>query len=399
MTALLAWVDHDAAARQRMHQVLALFRERDMRDELGIGAIRDSISDQLFPGTNTIQTRLRYMLFVPWVYQTLESKRVSSAAVAGRARDLELQLADVLKTDGDRGGVFGWRAGHGLQRLPSSVYWSPLGSWGIRRFEGSQDEYHRALDAIYRRRRQAEPSEEGDGEVFLTWDSELPPIPPDFPSSESCALRADEAAYLRDRIIFSHPSSFLAAVVRAKKKQALKIPFPWLYPDSAHLAKDHQELLHNGRLFSEVIFGAAICYNLLLAKVAARDQLVEKRSNDLSAWVEQTDWNAIAEWDLRRFWVLVLGKGHQIGFKTQAFVEDWIRLAQANAGSPDRLLETAEPLIRAREGRLKGARSRFTNQRARDQWGGEAGLYRLDYRWRTVRGLLDDLYRGLEARQ
>ena len=37
MTALLAWVDHDAAARQRMHQVLALFRERDTRDELGIG--------------------------------------------------------------------------------------------------------------------------------------------------------------------------------------------------------------------------------------------------------------------------------------------------------------------------------------------------------------------------
>jgi hypothetical protein len=397
MTALLAWVDHDAAARQRMHQVLALFRERETRDELGIGAIRDSIADQLFPGTNTIQTRLRYMLFVPWVYQTLESRRVSSSAVAGRAREFELQLADVLKADGDKDGVFGWLAGQGLKRLPSSVYWSPLGSWGIRRFDGSQDEYHRALDAMYRRRRALEQMEERDGEVLVTWDPELPPVPPDFPSNQSCALSAAEATYLRDRIVFSHPTSFLAAVVRAKKKQALKIPFPWLYPDATQLSQEHQELLHNARLFSEVIYGAAICYNLSLARIATRDELVQKLEDALSVWMQETDWSAMAQWDLHRFWGLVLGKGHQIGFTTQSFVEGWIRLAQANTGSPDHLLETAEPLIRVRESRLKGARSRFTNQRARDQWGGSAGLYRLDYRWGTAAKLLDDLYKGLGA--
>ena len=73
-------------------------------------------------------------------------------------------------------------------------------------------------------------------------------------------------------------------------------------------------------------------------------------------------------------------------------------LAQTSASSSEHLLGSAEPLIRARETRLKGARSRFTNQRARDQWNGAAGLYRLDYRWGTVVGLLDDLYKGLGAR-
>ena len=69
MPSTLTWLDHDPTARERSLRILALFRVRDSRDELGLGAIRDSFSDKLFPGTSTIQTRLRYMLFVPWVYQ------------------------------------------------------------------------------------------------------------------------------------------------------------------------------------------------------------------------------------------------------------------------------------------------------------------------------------------
>ncbi len=36
-----------------------LFREEEARDGLGIDAVRDALSDLLFPGTSTIQTRLR----------------------------------------------------------------------------------------------------------------------------------------------------------------------------------------------------------------------------------------------------------------------------------------------------------------------------------------------------
>jgi hypothetical protein len=67
MTSRLTWIDHDSQARERSLRILALFREKESRDELGIGGIRDAIADRLFPGTSTIQTRLRYMLFVPWV--------------------------------------------------------------------------------------------------------------------------------------------------------------------------------------------------------------------------------------------------------------------------------------------------------------------------------------------
>ena len=66
MLSALTWIDHDPATRERTLRILSLFQKRDSREELGLVAIRDSFADRLFPGTSTIQTRLRYMFFVPW---------------------------------------------------------------------------------------------------------------------------------------------------------------------------------------------------------------------------------------------------------------------------------------------------------------------------------------------
>ena len=76
-----AWLSYSESERRKALDVISLFRERDTRDELGIGVIRDAFADLLFPGTSTIQTRARYFLFIPWVYQRLERKRVRSVEI------------------------------------------------------------------------------------------------------------------------------------------------------------------------------------------------------------------------------------------------------------------------------------------------------------------------------
>lgn len=82
MPAFVSWVDSSSAERERMKRAVALFKERDTVDELGFGTIRDILSDALFPGTSTIQTRLRYFFFVPWLYQSLERRSgVTSATI------------------------------------------------------------------------------------------------------------------------------------------------------------------------------------------------------------------------------------------------------------------------------------------------------------------------------
>jgi len=84
MPSVLAWIDHDSKARERTLRILSLFQEKESRDELGLGSVRDSFADQLFPGTSTIQTRLRYMLFVPWIYHSLEEKRLPAESFRSR---------------------------------------------------------------------------------------------------------------------------------------------------------------------------------------------------------------------------------------------------------------------------------------------------------------------------
>lgn len=124
MSSSLTWIDHDPAARERSLRILALFQEKESRDELGLGGIRDSFADLLFTGTSTIQTRLRYMLFVPWIYRALENKKVPPGEFAQRADNEERDLIVAMRNADEReDGVFGGRSGRHLKRLPSAVYW------------------------------------------------------------------------------------------------------------------------------------------------------------------------------------------------------------------------------------------------------------------------------------
>jgi hypothetical protein len=133
MQPTLAWLDFNAADRDRTQRVLALFEEREARDELGLGGIRDSFADHLFPGTSTIQTRLRYLFFIPWIYQELERRRTPSREVAERARKMELNHTEPLrKAHGANAGVFGRVAKEKLKRLPSDVFLSVLSPTAVR---------------------------------------------------------------------------------------------------------------------------------------------------------------------------------------------------------------------------------------------------------------------------
>ena len=67
MTSSFTWLDYSEQERRKILDVVDLFKEQNTRDELGIGAIRDALADQLFPGTGTVQTRARYFLFIPWI--------------------------------------------------------------------------------------------------------------------------------------------------------------------------------------------------------------------------------------------------------------------------------------------------------------------------------------------
>ena len=63
------WLAHDDGERRRMMEVINLFRERGTLDELRHRHDPRHVRGPLLPGTSTIQTRARYFLFIPWMYQ------------------------------------------------------------------------------------------------------------------------------------------------------------------------------------------------------------------------------------------------------------------------------------------------------------------------------------------
>ena len=148
MQATLTWIDLTAGDRDKMRRVLDLFNEQGTLDEMGLGSLRDALSDTLFPGTSYIHTRLRYVLFIPWIYQRLEHRRTRAADVARAARRAEVDLIAPLEENPDNEGIIGVRARHTLARLPSSVYWSALTRWGIFIREQSQGWYHAHFDTL-----------------------------------------------------------------------------------------------------------------------------------------------------------------------------------------------------------------------------------------------------------
>lgn len=96
-------------SRDALRRAEARLREEQegVRDEIGFLLLHQAYADRFFPGTSVLQTRLRYILFVPWLYLDL----MQSFRGGDFERELiqkELELTARLKHNKD--GVIGSRS-------------------------------------------------------------------------------------------------------------------------------------------------------------------------------------------------------------------------------------------------------------------------------------------------
>lgn len=385
----LAWIDFDEAERQRAQRIMALFQERESRDELGLGSIRDSIADHLFPGTSTIQTRLRYMLFVPWLYQSLEQRGRTPSQLKAEARTLEVRLVEALKTGGEIRGIIGREAGAKLQRLPSSVYWAGLGAWGIRLFPGSIESYFAGL---LRRRTHYTPDEAGTSAEAISsqriWAKTLPPAPPKLLDSTTFRLTNDEAGFIVDRLISQQPSSLLTHL--AQYRIDAECDYIWEHPQRTGFPVKAQHLVKQADIFSAVMHGASLLYNLQLSELREHDDWVSSYQQRIAAWADGINHKDIQDWTPDGFWKTVEHPAHNIRPATRRFVVQWLEQVASGAGRIS-ASASARSLVKERERQLKSSQSRFSNRAVRDRWTGASGAERLSFRWSQAKSHLRDL--------
>ena len=398
--AVLAWLDYSEADQRRAREIVAMFSQRESRDELGLGRIRDALSDTLFPGTSVLLTRARYLLFVPWLFREGVRRGSRGPQLASWVDGQERRLIGALREGGDLGGLIGRNVGDAVRILPSTIYWNSLRRFGILRHDGTAAQIadlrqiSRALDDA------TEFLERSDS----VWVPSIPEPPDDFFSLTRCdfALTRDETMWLAERIVDAVPGTLLQFLIARGNRPSAGAAYAWEDPEAEAATGRVRDALDEARRFAVAMHGAALLYNVLLAERAEEFGLSEYdgRRDDytsrLDEWRLEVEASDVGGWDLDRLWTLVAEQGRPSAQRTRDFVAAWVALVRRQSG--DRLADDrdARALVRNRELHQKGSQARLRNDRLMRQWGGTSGSDRLTFRWPVVAGLLNDIADGRE---
>lgn len=386
-----------------MREAIQLFSDKGSRDELGIGQIRDAFSNLLFPGTSTLQTRARYFLLIPWLFQRAADNAAPNQ-IPARAAVYERQLIEGLRSAGAVEGLIGRQAGASLKILPSSIYWSGMTTFHIVA-GGLNREQVRGRRVT---RTESEDALDGWGG---DWNPTLPPRPRGLPHDvpRGFDLSYDEASWLAERVIQSVPDSHLARLVQRGAPPEPDSSTPFTDPSADDANPENQRTLHHADLFSRAIHGAALLYNLLVAE--KYDELPESDRGDLTAgeriahfsaqfssWAEDVMARRrdFADWDRGDFWLTVREASPRISPMTTAFVDSWIDAVASGTAYHAAMDGELRTLIVHREHRTKGTLARLVNRKALSRWEGSSGESQLVYRWPQVRTIVTDIHEGLD---
>jgi hypothetical protein len=145
--------------------------------------------------------------------------------------------------------------------------------------------------------------------------------------------------------------------------------------------------------------GAQLLYGHMLGELISRNGGADAYGDRLAEWeaertrlVERLD--GVSR---ERFWEVVRSGNPRVPLPSQRFVSRWWSLV-VEEGVQVAQSQAARTLVTERERLLKRGLARLdpANRRARELWGGVAGLNQLDYRWSTVRQVVSDIHAGLK---
>jgi hypothetical protein len=413
----IGWIDFSSEHREKVRTVIDLLSAPGVVDELGIGVVRDSFADRMFPGLSTIQTRAKYF--------TLTALLIRDYQVAERAkpkpRTLERYLEDEEKTcrislvnhhgDGRQslgiiGGTFGTRSDRDVVRRPSSVYWNGLREFGfispsnlsLAEFSRRLSDERKQLRALLEETKQERGDDhdaEDNGQLLRV---RTPDIGDDYWEKLSIDLTREEAVFLRDQITSHQRESLIGQILKDDRliDQVLQLPETASFDEFAELpfidglkSQELRSAVHHARDFWRIMEGAHIRYNgLLQAAGFGTSEWQAKFDEQWETWREKIA-NFPPHWDTVFMWALVHLHGSQPKPHTQNFINGWIEQAQQGAGN----LGRCDELVSNQERLNKGNRAklRLGNQEAINGW---IGLNKVEYRLPQVIQLIRDIREG-----
>lgn len=409
MHAQLGWTHISRTAVQRAEAQLA-DESQGVVDELGMLEIHQGYANRFFPGTSVLHTRLRYILFVAWAYESLRHDRDSPQDIGHEIAKQERRLGIALKHNTNDWGLIGRRT---LPRMPtqrpSMMYWSALAEWGLlhRHSDGSLP----SRAEIHARLAKAE------GHMALQDDEgrslqrkappfvQLPCFPNRWPDGAGIDfyLTDEERDFLRERLGSVHQPgtgrlSLLAKLVNNRAGERLGANTPLLCEEVRAVAEADWPTLQRADQAAAMAAITRGIYLTLVESLGVKDGLGERTVSldNLNILVSHHRGKAIA---------LSLDElERDVGFKPKSGVPQLLRSVQRWLQQNDSAANhnVLWPLLNdclKQESNRKGSRGRLAPRATarRREWWQDKGRSDeqlpapLHYRWNVVVNLLRDL--------
>ena len=407
-------------------------------DELGIGMIRDAMSNKLFPGFSTLYTRAKYFFITPYIIFEREKRQTKSQSGMDYFHKAEVDTNRIIiqyyenhPKQSDES-YFGKekKDGH-LKRQPSEIYLNGIEHLHLLESEGSLEQIlsdrHSLMDELLSKDRGDNTAkEQGEdhqaGCVNVSYDTNWR----QFITDTGLQLTRTEAETLRDRMQLYTKDSLIASLVANDKlwtlyKNALKESGQSKYLDNAfiHFVESSIDLISNEKLRKNLIMahdmalflhGAHIAYNIQLWSKA--DAPVESKAQ-LPRFIDQLRSEGI-EWlgnlsdrmiDFSGFKIDDCIAGTNLKTPTQHFlnrIQDLIK----NTSDWNQIESEMCRLTELQERWNKKSKSRFVKiekghvveemNKPKLQW---LGLSLINYRYLSALSVINDIYNGLSDKK
>jgi hypothetical protein len=174
--------------------------------------------------------------------------------------------------------------------------------------------------------------------------------------------------------------------------------YPWEYSHLDEVSEKVRKYVDHAENFSDVIHGATILYNLMLAEKVDDAKLEAQYLSELDEWKRKirTRQEELEDWNQQKFWNLIKKESANVPQPMKIFVNTWVEIV-INAPEGVDSNQEARDLIEKREVQLKRGRAQLTNKSAREGWDGAGETSQLAYRWSTAKSHLQDILVGLEG--
>lgn len=395
--------------------------EDGVQDELGVGTIRDAMSNKLFPGFSTLHTRAKYFFITPYILLDRERKQRKSESGKDYFNRVEIETNNTIIKfyesckERKEESYFGKFKKDGvLKRQPSEIYWNGITTLRLVNYVGTLDQLlrdkHSTIEELL-------SCNQGDDTVKEQGENNKPRVV-DAGSADrwienitekGLTLTSVEAQILRDRLIKHTPNSlptelltndevwevYKAAAYKDKGNEQITNALI-NFVEKAYKLVENEELRTNlitAHDLSLFLYGPHIAYNLRLAEqVKAAESVIQELRDMGIVWFETLEQRMI---DYKRFDISNCMQDVNVKPTTRLFLKEVQQLVTQQEKWQDIEPELCDR-VEKQEERNKKTKSRFfklKNNRVVDEneKGAWVGLGLINYRYTAALAVMKDI--------